>query len=434
MPTGGVSSLLRVGRVAVIALAFLLLAGCGGNQAARQAARAVGSRGAETADAPGRAAASFVHVIVYDGDLGQPVPGAVVQVGSSTGRTGRDGVARIKIGRHARLLVTVARSGYDPYKQRLQFRGKPKVGVRVYQTKLQWRLYGATAARTQTHPFIHVRPPFHGLEPGRRRADGVPGRRGRRRRLHLELPRQRARLLDARWREDLASRHRRQDGRLAGDRRARRSSRTGWTAASCADRHNGQRASGAMTPALRSSRRRSCSTASTTSAPGTGRCTRSTCARAARAGRTAPGTRSPRARPSSNGTLYIGDYGGRLLALARARRLPALVGLRRRPDLRHSRGRERPRVRALLHGRLADRLLDGAAALWSIDTGSTSTRRRRSGTDVSTSAPTTAPSTRSGRAPARFPGRFTRPARSPARPRSSTGSSTSATVRTGSTA
>ena len=32
--------------------------------------------------------------------------------------------------------------------------------MRVYQTKLQWLLYGATAARTQTHPFIHVRPPF----------------------------------------------------------------------------------------------------------------------------------------------------------------------------------------------------------------------------------------------------------------------------------
>ena len=103
---------------------------------------------------------AFVHVIVLDGDRSTPVRGAVVHVGHYRGRTGHDGVAKIEIGRHARLPVTVSKNGYDPFEQRLQFRGKPKVGVRVYQSKLQWLRYGATPGRTQAHPDIRVRPPF----------------------------------------------------------------------------------------------------------------------------------------------------------------------------------------------------------------------------------------------------------------------------------
>ena len=157
MATEGVSSLLRVGRV-VIALAFVvLLAGCGGDKATQQPGQSAPLKPPTLSTAPHL---SFVHVIVLDGDLSKPVRGALVRVGSHAGRTGRDGVAKIKIGRHGRLAVSVAKGGYDPFEQRLQFRGKPKVGVRVYQAKLQWLLYGATPARTQAHPFIHVRPPF----------------------------------------------------------------------------------------------------------------------------------------------------------------------------------------------------------------------------------------------------------------------------------
>ena len=234
MPTGGVSSLLRVGRVAVIALAFLLLAGCGGNQAAQEQQPGQSAPGLlKPPTLPVAPHLSFVHVIVYDGDLSKPVPGAVVQVGSSTGRTGRDGVARIKIGRHARLLVTVARSGYDPYRQRLQFRGKPKVGVRVYQTKLQWLLYGASAG-THADASVHPRAPAvpRRLEPGGRRADRVPGRVDDDVAFVSNYHGSVRALLDARRRDDLAPRHRRQDGRLARRSRATSSSSTGWTAAS----------------------------------------------------------------------------------------------------------------------------------------------------------------------------------------------------------
>ena len=44
------------------------------------------------------------------------------------------------------------------------------------------------------------------------------------------------------------------------------------------------------------------------------------------AGRTAPATRSPRARRTRSGTVFIGDYGGRLLALAAGNGQLALVG------------------------------------------------------------------------------------------------------------
>ena len=69
-------------------------------------------------------------------------------------------MAKIRIARHSRLQVKVAKRGYDGFEQRLQFRNRPKVGVRVYQAKLQWPLYGANPGRTQSHPLIRVRPPF----------------------------------------------------------------------------------------------------------------------------------------------------------------------------------------------------------------------------------------------------------------------------------
>ena len=99
-------------------------------------------------------------MIVFDGDTGKPVAKARVQVGRFAGRTDAQGVAKIRIARHSRLQVKVAKRGYDGFKQRLQFRNRPKVGVRVYQAKLQWPLYGANPGRTQSHDEIRVRPPF----------------------------------------------------------------------------------------------------------------------------------------------------------------------------------------------------------------------------------------------------------------------------------
>ena len=64
------------------------------------------------------------------------------------GKTNYHGVAKIKIARHTRLQVKVAKRGYDGFRQRLQFRNRPKVGVRVYRADLQWPRYGASPGRT----------------------------------------------------------------------------------------------------------------------------------------------------------------------------------------------------------------------------------------------------------------------------------------------
>src|SRR3954470_1208664 len=109
---------------------------------------------------PPLAKPSFVHVIVQDGGLSKPVRGALVKVSGPPGRTDRKGVAKIKIPHRGRLTVTIRRRGYDPYKQRLQFTNRPLHAVRVFQTKLQWPMYGAVPTRTQAQQYIHIRPPF----------------------------------------------------------------------------------------------------------------------------------------------------------------------------------------------------------------------------------------------------------------------------------
>ena len=99
-----------------------------------------------------------MRVIVQDGDLSTRVrtPSRVL---GSPGKTNRHGVARILLPHRGRLVTTVAKRGYDPYKQRLRFTNRPFVAVRVFQTKLQWSMYGASH-RTQQQPYIPIRPPF----------------------------------------------------------------------------------------------------------------------------------------------------------------------------------------------------------------------------------------------------------------------------------
>ncbi|HSC49839.1 MAG TPA: PQQ-binding-like beta-propeller repeat protein, partial [Gaiellaceae bacterium] len=149
----------------LLALSFLALAllaaGCSSDRKAQptttHAAPAALTPPPKPAPPPKR---SKVHVIVFDGDTGAPVRNAAVHVGRFGGKTNYHGVAKIRIARHTRLQVKVAKRGYDGFRQRLQFRNRPKVGVRVYRADLQWTRYGASPGRTQTHPLIHIRPPF----------------------------------------------------------------------------------------------------------------------------------------------------------------------------------------------------------------------------------------------------------------------------------
>ena len=146
-------------RLGVIALALPLLAACGSSKHAEDTTPAPTPE-PMTLRPPPLAKPSFVHVIVEDGDLSARVRGALVKVAGHPGRTDRHGIARIKIPHRGRLTVTVHRRGYDQYKQRLQFANRPVHAVRVFQTKLQWPMYGAIQTRTQAQPYIHIRPPF----------------------------------------------------------------------------------------------------------------------------------------------------------------------------------------------------------------------------------------------------------------------------------
>jgi outer membrane protein assembly factor BamB len=151
--------LLEVGRRALIALAGLLgllglAAGCatanppdGGGKAAAPANLA-------------RPKSTFVQVAVIDGDLRSRVHGALVRIGRSSGRTDRTGWVRLHTHRRGAFRVTVTKPGYGTSTGRVAFRQRAGAAVPIYQTALQWRMFGATPARTQAQTHIRLRPPF----------------------------------------------------------------------------------------------------------------------------------------------------------------------------------------------------------------------------------------------------------------------------------
>jgi outer membrane protein assembly factor BamB len=101
-----------------------------------------------------------VTVTVVDGDSGRRVRGALVRAGRLADRANRKGNAVFQLRRRAPLVVTVRARGYEERALRLPFQRRRRMVVRVYQPGLQWPMYGATAARTQSHPAIGIRPPF----------------------------------------------------------------------------------------------------------------------------------------------------------------------------------------------------------------------------------------------------------------------------------
>jgi outer membrane protein assembly factor BamB len=98
-------------------------------------------------------------VTILDGDLRARVRGAHVRLAGKSGRTNRHGVTIITAPQR-RLEVSVSARGYAPSRARVDFRRRWRQTIRIYQPDLQWPLYGATEARTQAPPRIHLRPPF----------------------------------------------------------------------------------------------------------------------------------------------------------------------------------------------------------------------------------------------------------------------------------
>ena len=111
-------------------------------------------------DAANSTRSNAVRLGVVDGDLRTRVHGAVVRIGRLRARTNRKGWVRFTLRKRGKLLVTVMKPGYDSLTRRIEFRNHPRMGVEIYQGALQWRLYGATPARTQAQTSIRVRPPF----------------------------------------------------------------------------------------------------------------------------------------------------------------------------------------------------------------------------------------------------------------------------------
>ena len=183
-----------------------------------------------------------------------------------------------------------------------------------------------------------------------RLADRVPGGRLRRRRLHRQLQRHGLRALDAQRQGALATTDaRREDGRRRPRSSATSSSSTAWTATS-----------GCSTAATAALLWRFRVGSPVESSPvvrdgvdyfgaWNGRVyALDLQRRQLRWSYALAAARSPRSAAIAGGTLYIGDYGGRLLALVGRERRRALGRQRERAHLRHAGGRRRPRLRAEL--------------------------------------------------------------------------------------
>ncbi len=181
-------------------------------------------------------------------------------------------------------------------------------------------MYGATATRSQSQTHIRLRPPFRTvwsvglgglIEFPAVVDDGVAYIGNARARIYAVS----MRFGKVIWRHDTPNGKMAsspavvgEERRLPHDGRPRVRARPG-VGSSC---------SGSTTSARRSSRRRSSGAASTTSAPGTGDSTHSTCARIRLRWTRSLGAKITSSAAIAGSTLYIGDYGGRVWAIAAA--------------------------------------------------------------------------------------------------------------------
>ncbi len=143
-----------------LAALALLAAGCSLRQVAPAAGRPETPSAAAQPKKPAPPRARKVLVTVVDGDTHRLVRGARVTIGARSARTTPRGLAGIPILRRTALRVTVTKDGYLSKTVRLWFKQRPRSTIRVYQRRLQWPMYGATPARTQSQTTIKVRPPF----------------------------------------------------------------------------------------------------------------------------------------------------------------------------------------------------------------------------------------------------------------------------------
>ena len=144
-------------RGALLIALVALLAGCGG---ARTAASPTTTAAKKPAHRSCPVISGRLVVTVLNGDTLQRVRGARVRMLDRRGRTNRHGVAAFT-GPRRDLRVVVSARRYTAVRVHRSFRRRWMQTIRIYQPRLQWPLYGATAQRTQAQTTIRVRPPFH---------------------------------------------------------------------------------------------------------------------------------------------------------------------------------------------------------------------------------------------------------------------------------
>ena len=100
---------------------------------------------------------------MIDGDQWLRIPHAQVRLWGRSVRTNREGVANIRVPWRRELFVTVRSIGFTTRTALEPFDKFRRITVRVYRPELQWPLYGATDARSQTQEYIRLRPPFRSV-------------------------------------------------------------------------------------------------------------------------------------------------------------------------------------------------------------------------------------------------------------------------------
>jgi outer membrane protein assembly factor BamB len=152
-----------IGRILVLGALLALLAGCGGSKQVTPPpptthAKPKPKPKPKPKHHPSHELTKLV-VTVLDGDRRTRVRGAHVSLWGKSGRTDRHGRTTI-VAPRGRHEVSVSARGYGPASVRVNFQRSRWQTVDVYQPDLQWPLYGATPARTQSPPGIRLHPPF----------------------------------------------------------------------------------------------------------------------------------------------------------------------------------------------------------------------------------------------------------------------------------
>jgi outer membrane protein assembly factor BamB len=144
-------------RLTVAAALAVAAAGCFAEEekeAASPAAETQRLPAVEVAPEPDPIPRAFLSVV--DGDTGERVDGATIELAGTILRTDTAGLAATPRVDLAKPRVRVSAPGYIPRLTRIRLPGR----IAVYRRDLQWPMFGANPARTQAHPAIDLKPPF----------------------------------------------------------------------------------------------------------------------------------------------------------------------------------------------------------------------------------------------------------------------------------